>query len=177
VSSPKILYVLRHAKSSWDDPLLADHDRPLSLRGRKAVRLLGEHVRAIGLEPELVLCSSSRRTQETLQGVLGDRPASIEPELYGASAKQLIERLRAVPADVSSVIVIGHNPAMQMLVLRLASTPGSSPLKDDPESPLGLIERKFPTGALATLGLSGPWSDLAAGGAILLDYVRPKALA
>jgi phosphohistidine phosphatase len=177
VSQPKVLYVLRHAKSSWDDQLLPDHDRPLSQRGRTAVGLLAEHARAIDLKPALVLCSSSRRTQETLQGVLDGYPASIEVELYGASWRQLIERLRRVPAETASVMVIGHNPAMQMLVLRLATKPGSSPLHDDPDSPLAQIERKFPTGALATVQLTGGWGELAPHTVTLLDYIRPKALA
>lgn len=177
MSQPKVLYVLRHAKSSWDDQLLADHDRPLSPRGLKAVRLLAEHVRATELQPALVLCSSARRTQETLRGVLDGSPAQIEPELYGASCRQLIERLRTVDPELSSVMVIGHNPALQMLVLKLATRPGSSPLKDDPDSSLAQIERKFPTGALATLALRGSWSELAADTAALTDYVRPKALA
>ena len=177
MSQPKVLYVLRHAKSSWDDQLLPDHDRPLSQRGRKAVQLLAEHARAIDLSPALVLCSSSRRTQETLHGVLDGAPASIEGDLYGASWRQLIERLRRVPAETSSVMVIGHNPAMQMLVLKLTTQPGSSPLHDDPESALAQIERKFPTGALATLTLVGAWSELGPNTATLVDYVRPKALA
>ena len=177
MSQPKLLYVLRHAKSSWDDPLLPDHDRPLSQRGRNAVRLLSEHARQIELDPALVLCSSARRTQETLHGVLDGHPAQIERELYGASCKQLIERLREIDPQVPSVMVIGHNPALQMLVLKLATKPGSSPLRDDPDSSLAQIERKFPTGALATLALKGPWSELAANTATLTDYVRPKSLA
>jgi phosphohistidine phosphatase len=176
VVQPKLLYVLRHAKSSWDDALLSDHDRPLSPRGYKAVRLLAEHVRAVEVDPALVLCSSARRTQETLHGVLDGHPASIEPELYGASWRQLIERLRGVPANTPSVMVIGHNPAVQMLVLKLATEPGSSPLHDAPDSALGQIERKFPTGALATLELHSDWAGLAPHTATLLDYVRPKAL-
>ncbi|MBV9338789.1 MAG: histidine phosphatase family protein, partial [Solirubrobacterales bacterium] len=63
------LYVLRHAKSSWDDPMLDDHDRPLAPRGRKAAKLIGEHIQKAGIEPDQVLCSSSRRTRETLDAV------------------------------------------------------------------------------------------------------------
>src|SRR5437763_11388296 len=67
--SSKHLFVLRHAKSSWDDPALADHDRPLAARGWRAVKTLAEHVRTSGIKPALVLCSSSRRTRETLDGL------------------------------------------------------------------------------------------------------------
>ena len=70
MSSTRKLFVLRHAKSSWDDPLLDDHDRPLAPRGRRAVELLAKHVRARSIEPTQVLCSSAlRRTRETLDGV------------------------------------------------------------------------------------------------------------
>ena len=176
MAQPKLLYVLRHAKSSWDDPLLTDHDRPLSPRGRKAVRLLAEHVRAVDLDPALVLCSTARRTQETLHGVLDGHPALIERELYGATWRQLIERIKAVSPQTPSVMVIGHNPAVQMLVLKLAAEPGSSPLHDAPDSPLAQIERKFPTGALATLELDGTWGDFSQGRARLVDYVTPRQL-
>jgi phosphohistidine phosphatase len=176
VPRAKHLYVLRHAKSSWDDELIPDHDRPLSGRGRKATALLAEHVRNRGIEPGLVLCSSARRTVETLEGVLPGHSGLIEPALYGASCGQLIERLRAVPPQLSSVLIVGHNPAMQMLVLKLASPPGRA-AGADPDPQLRQIERKFPTGALATLTFEGTWSGLAPASARLLDYVRPKALA
>ena len=69
MTSHRQLFVLRHAKSSWDDPGLDDHDRPLAPRGQRAVKLLGEHLRDRGVEPDQVLCSSARRTRETLAGV------------------------------------------------------------------------------------------------------------
>lgn len=168
----KRLFVLRHAKSSWDDPGLDDHERPLAPRGRRAVKLLGEHMRETGIRPALVLCSSSRRTRETLEGVAPGGETLIEPELYGASARELLERLRRVPDHVESVMLIGHNPALQILVLRLvvnraAVTPGSD---------AAAIQEKFPTGALATLTFDGSWSELAPGCAKLAAYVRPKAI-
>jgi phosphohistidine phosphatase len=164
------LFVLRHAKSSWDDPGLDDHERPLARRGQDAVKVLREHLQSTGIEPALVLCSSSRRTRETLEGVQAGGKQSIEPELYGADAGEVIERLRRVPDDVPSVMVIGHNPAMQVLVLRLASRAG------DP-SEVAEVQRKFPTGALATLELDCAWSELAPGRARLSAFARPKGLA
>jgi phosphohistidine phosphatase len=65
----KRLYLLRHAKSSWDDPTLADRDRPLAPRGRRAARVIAEHLRREGIAPELVLCSPSRRAGQTLTGI------------------------------------------------------------------------------------------------------------
>ncbi len=169
MTDARLLYVLRHAKSSWEDEALPDHERPLSGRGRRAVALLAEHARARGIDPELVLCSSARRTRETIAGVLPDREALVEPELYGASAAALIERLRQVPASTRSVMLVGHNPSVQRLVLTLAAPA-------DGDGGLADIERKFPTGALAALALAGDWPQLAPGKAELLDYVRPKSL-
>jgi len=161
------LYVLRHAKSSWDDPSLDDHERPLAGRGRRAVNLVAEHLRSNGISPTAVLCSSSRRTIETLKGVLPGHEALIEPELYGASPGEVIERLHRVPEHVASLMLIGHNPAMHELVVGI--TRGDS---DDIEA----VARKFPTGALATLTFECRWADLAPRSAELVAYVRPKAL-
>jgi phosphohistidine phosphatase len=164
------LYVLRHAKSSWDDPAQRDHDRPLAPRGRRAVKLIAEYVERNAITPELVLCSPSQRTRETLAGVGPSGEVLIEPELYTATAGELIERLQRVPAEVGSVMVIGHNPAVQMLVLRLGRQ------EPDSEERFANVRRKFPTGALATLAFSQDWTGLATGCAELADYVRPKAL-
>ena len=168
----KRLFVLRHAKSSWDDPRLEDHERPLAPRGRRAAGVLAEHFRANGIDPELILCSSSRRTRETLEGIGLHGEALIESELYSAAPGQVLERLRLIPDETASAMVIGHNPAMQVLVLRLAgggSTPDGTGFEE--------LRRKFPTGALATLTFEGSWSGLGPGGARLASFVRPKQLA
>ena len=163
----KQLFVLRHAKSSWDDPGLPDHDRPLAPRGLSAVKVLAEHVRSNEIEPVLVLCSSARRTQETLEGLRPGGEWVIEPELYGAGTSTVLERLRRLPEDTPSVMVIGHNPAMQVLVLRLAAVDGAC---------VDEVQRKFPTGALATLTFECGWSELGPGCAQLTSFVRPKQL-
>src|SRR5689334_6927644 len=92
----KRLYLLRHAKSSWEDESLADHDRPLSARGRRAAYAVGRYLREHGIEPELVLCSSSTRTRETLARI--GLSGQVEPGLYGASAGELLTRVRELPA-------------------------------------------------------------------------------
>jgi phosphohistidine phosphatase len=171
VSETKRLFILRHAKSSWDDPDLDDHDRPLAPRGRRAVAVLAEHLKAVEIEPELVLCSSSRRTRETLEGIQAGGEHLIEPELYGAATSELLARLRRVPEKVESVMVIGHNPAMQDLVMSLAS--GS---RGSDETAFSQLQAKFPTGALATLTFDSDWGDLAPGRARLTGFVRPKEL-
>jgi phosphohistidine phosphatase len=167
------LFVLRHAKSSWDDPGLDDHERPLAPRGRRAIKVLAEHFRDTGVGPALILCSSARRTVETLDGIGLQGQTLIEDELYAASPGQLLERLHRIPGEVESAMVIGHNPTMQVLVLRLAATSASS---EHDGSELAEVQRKFPTGAVATLTFEGEWSELAPGGARLTGFVRPKQL-
>ena len=166
----KQLFVLRHAKSSWDNPGLDDHERPLAPRGQRACKVMAEHLRTNAIEPELVLCSSARRTRETLEGVAPSGQRVIESELYSASAADLVDRLRRVPDDVASVMLIGHNPAVQMLVLRLARREAGA--ADDRAA----VERKFPTGALATLTFDCGWSELAPGSARLSAFLTPKEL-
>ena len=136
--------------------------------------MLARHVQTHRIEPELVLCSSARRTRETLGGVLPGRVALIEPELFLAGHEQLLTRLRRVEPEIRSVMVIGHNPALQMLTLDLAG--GESAKRPAGGEGLEEIGRKLPTGALVTLSFDSPWSALGRGSAELVDYVRPKAL-
>jgi phosphohistidine phosphatase len=172
IEGSKQLFVLRHAKSSWDDPGLDDHERPLAPRGLRAVEALADHFRTGGIAPVQVLCSSARRTRETLEGLGLSAEVLIEPELYSATPGEVLKRLQGVASGVDSVMVIGHNPTMQVLVLRLAA-PGSG----IDGSALVEVKRKFPTGALATLTLECDWSELAPGCARLDAFVRSKQLA
>jgi len=166
----KRLYLLRHAKSNWDDPELADHERPLAPRGQRAAKAIATHIAAEGIEPALVLCSSAVRTRETLDRItpaLGSPEVEVEDGLYGAGAGALLERLRRVPDSVSSVMMIGHNPGIEELALELA---GSG---DDIER----VERKYPTAALATLTVPGDsWPELAEGRSELRAFVLPREL-
>jgi phosphohistidine phosphatase len=168
------LYLLRHAKSSWDDPSQPDHERPLAERGRQAVGVLGRYVEQHRIQPDLILCSSARRTRETLEGVLPGRAALVESDLFVAGPEQLLQRLRQVEPEVGSVLVVGHNPAMQMLTMKLAG--GESAGRPSGAEGLEEIRRKLPTGALVTLSFDSPWPELAYGSAELVDYIRPKAL-
>jgi phosphohistidine phosphatase len=164
----RTLYLLRHAKSSWDDPALPDHERPLAPRGRRDAERIAEHLRRRGITPALVLCSSAVRTQETLdllQPALAEVAVEVEEELYGASSETLLERIRSVSDEVSSLLLIGHNPGLQDLALALASSGAE----------LERLEAKFPTAALATLALAR-WSTLAPGDAELVAYLVPKQL-
>ncbi len=108
------LYLLRHAKSSWDEPGLADFDRPLSRRGRRNAALLAAHLREESIDPEIVLCSPARRARETAE-LLGLEGVQFEDDLYGAGTADLGRRLTALPHSVASAILIGHNPGLEGL--------------------------------------------------------------
>ena len=166
----KRLYLLRHAKSSWKQPELADRERPLAGRGRRAAKAIARHIRQQGIAVDLVLCSPSRRTCDTLDRIessLAGASVRYEAELYAASSDGLLEVLRGVPDGIASVMLIGHNPGLEDLALEIARP---SPERRD-------IEQKFPTGALATLEFDGPaWRDLAPGAARLVGFVRPRDL-
>ncbi len=125
-----------------------------------------------GIRPELVLCSSARRTRETLellQPALEGVPARIEDELYGADASALLDRLRRVEAHVDAVMLVGHNPGLQDLALDL--TGGGD------EAAVAQLHTKFPTAALATLDLGTiDWNELGPRRASLTSLVLPRRL-
>lgn len=169
----RTLLLLRHAKSSWADPLVSDHDRPLAPRGEHAAQRIAAHLRTAGIRPELVLCSSARRTRDTLDALRPVLDATseirIEDDLYGADAREMIDRLRTLDPTVSSAMIIGHNPGLQELALALAG--------DGVESAARQLRAKFPTCALATLDLSGSdWAGLREGQANLTSLVLPRQL-
>src|SRR6185437_1117176 len=149
-SRSRTVILLRHGKSSWSDSTLADIDRPLAPRGERAAKKLAKYIRRKRIRPALVLCSPALRARQTLEAVeasLGKRcVVEIVPQLYAASEHELLERLKALPEPVSSVMLIGHNPGLQDLALVLTSRGPYLPL----------LEEKFPTGALATFVVPGP---------------------
>ncbi|HET7869404.1 MAG TPA: histidine phosphatase family protein [Actinomycetota bacterium] len=165
------LFLLRHAKSSWDDPSIDDHDRPLAPRGRRAAARIADQATKAAIRPDLILCSSAMRARQTLERIapsLGRQTEiSIERSLYAATEDRLLERLHAVAEEVDSVMMIGHNPGVQDLALLLAR---EGPLRN-------LLEDKFPTAGLATLAF-GPagWKDLERESGELVDFVVPRRL-
>ncbi len=164
----KLLHLLRHAKSSWDDPNLRDAERPLAPRGRKATKRMAAHLRRQKIRPELVLCSTALRARETLEGIrpaLAGVPARFEEGLYGAGAQELLDRLHALDDAVGSVMMIGHNPGLQDLALLLAGEGADLPR----------LREKFPTGALATFEVE-TWWGLGPGSARLQALVVPREL-
>jgi phosphohistidine phosphatase len=174
IDGVKTLLLLRHAKSAWSDPRLDDHQRPLNGRGERAAKVMADHIARQAARPELILCSTAMRTRQTLAPVLKRLgppapPVSLEDGLYLASEQTLLGYLRAVPNDVSSVLLIAHNDGIGDLAKMLA---GSGP----PDA-LARLREKYPTGALATLRVPDrPWRDLAPGSAELVAFVLPRDL-
>jgi phosphohistidine phosphatase len=165
------LFLLRHAKSSWDDPTLDDHDRPLSARGQKVAPLIGDYMHQQGWRPQVILCSTARRTVDTLmlmRPYLGLRvPVMIEPGLYHAEADTLMARLKALGNDIETALLVGHNPGLEdMLALVADASLSEVPLPE-----------KYPTGGLAVLnGPATGWRSLGAQWARLAVFVEPKSL-
>ncbi|SHI84446.1 phosphohistidine phosphatase [Roseomonas rosea] len=165
------LLLLRHAKSAWDDPALSDHARPLNARGRRAVAAMSAAMRGLGLRPELVLVSSSRRTLQTLEGLGAlDGPPRVEPmdDLYLAPWTRLLDALREVPEGVGSVLLIAHNPGLHDLALNLAGPDGGMAG--------GALAEAYPTGALAEFAVERPWSALGPDAARLVRFLQPRDL-
>ncbi len=171
----KRLTLLRHAKSGWDDPVARDFDRPLNARGRRAATAIGDYARDHGLDIDFVLASPAVRVTETLDLF---QPAAgldaIEPHwdrrIYLASSATLIDSLRDLPDGANHVLMSGHNPGMEDLILDLVPDDGSSPLRDE-------AEIKFPTAALATIELAiDDWRAIDARCGKLTQFTRPRDL-
>ena len=166
------LILLRHAKSSWDDVSLPDEERPLAPRGQRAVELLRAHLHAQDVVVDVVLCSPARRTRETWAGIRAGLHSEPEvrfvPDVYEATADDLLRVLRTVGADPAAVLLIGHNPGRAELAGRLVDGGEASALTR--------LEQGFPTGGLATLSFAGAWAELGWGRARLEDFVRPRDL-
>lgn len=163
------LAVLRHAKSAWPDDV-ADVDRPLAERGRRDAPEAGRWLRDRGLLPDRVVCSPARRTRETwnLVAAQWDRvpPVDFDARVYGAGTDGLVQLVRGLDPRAVTVLLIGHQPAVQELVLRLAT--------DAAGAELDRLREKFPTSGIAVLELDGPWSGLREGAARLVDFIVPR---
>ena len=167
------LSLLRHAKSSWDNAKLRDVERPLNDRGRDAAPRIGAFMAANRIVPELVLCSSSVRTRQTLDLVLPNlspTPAvSYEEAIYLAPPTVLLKRLKKVENSVGHVMIVAHDPGLHRLALELCGS-------GDPEM-LQALARKFPTAALAVIRFeTSAWSKLKAGSGRLALFITPKSL-
>jgi len=163
--SVKTLLVLRHAKSSWKDPYLADHDRPLNKRGKQAAPLMGELLQSQDLLPELIISSTARRAVQTAELVAEysgyERQIHYSRDLYAADPQAYIEVLQLLTGDYDCVMVVGHNPGLEDLIEMLT----------------GEWER-MPTAALAQVELPlESWQELSdESSGRLVNLWRPKEL-
>jgi phosphohistidine phosphatase len=162
------LILTRHSKSSWDDPTMADHDRPLNARGRHAAGVIGDWLTSRGLVPDEVLCSDARRTMETWERIAPHLPGTpqvhIKPALYQAGPDVMLAVLRH--ATGKTVMMLGHNPGIAEFAARLVAR---APLS--PEFPC------YPTTSTLVATFEGDsWSDIGFGQGSVQDFVTPRGL-
>jgi phosphohistidine phosphatase len=176
------LLLLRHAKSEAGVEGMDDHDRPLSPRGQSAAPEMAAYMRAQGYDPALILCSTAKRTRQTLKRVApAFKPA---PEirylraLYLADWPAILSIIHKAPQDASPLLVIGHNPGLGQLAIALSLQPANAAERARAQN----LAQKFPTAALAVLDFDAhawahAWRDIKPGHGRLSDYTRPKDLA
>ena len=163
------LILTRHTKSSWDDPAMGDHERPLNARGRQAAGDLGAWLASRGYLPDEVTSSDARRTRETWEGIapaLSTAPdLTLKPALYHASADVMLAVLRHARADC--VMMIGHNPGITDFAARILARPVADP-----------AFRRYPTGATLVASFEiDDWSEAGFGMGAARDFVVPRELA
>lgn len=165
------LLLLRHAKSSWDDPSLDDRDRPLSKRGRKAAAAMREAILARGLAPERALVSTALRACQTWEGLAPwPQPPAVEftPDLYHAHPAAMLDIARQVDESTRSILILGHNPGLMELAILLIGADESVAARK--------LATRYPTGALAVFEVAGPWAELGADSVKLKDFIVPREL-
>ncbi len=171
----KSLTILRHAKSGWDVQVERDFDRPINARGRRGAELIGQYVKRQGLPVDRIIASPAVRVTETLDLF---QPAAaldaLEPHwdrrIYLASAATLIDVIRDMGKDAEHLLISGHNPGLEDLVLELVPSDGGGPLREQ-------VEDKLPTSALVRLELDiADWHDLDVNKARITAFVRPRDL-
>ncbi|QNP76045.1 histidine phosphatase family protein [Streptomyces roseirectus] len=164
------LVVLRHAKSAWPDGV-PDHDRPLGPRGLRDAPAAGRALAEADCLPDLALCSTAERARRTWELASAQwatpPPARHDPRLYGADVPGLLDVVHETPSDVETLLLVGHNPGLEDLVLTLAG--------DAVDDALERVAEKFPTSAIAVLAWHAPtWHTLAHGTALLTSVTVPR---
>ena len=170
----KTLILLRHAKSGWDDHGARDFDRRLNPKGERAAKTMGQHMRAAGLGWDHAIASPAARVVETLEQISAGYGRAIEPDwdrrAYLASATMLLDLVHNAPADAETLLVAGHNPGLEDLILLLVPDRTGDALRDE-------VEAKFPTASVAVMTCDGDaWGDVAAGECALTHFTRPRDL-
>ncbi len=167
------LLLLRHAKSDWGQPGLADIDRPLNARGKAAAVVMGRYLQENGLLPSRVLCSTAQRTRETLARILPlmhqEMRIDIMPELYSQSEDTYVSLIRTFGGRAPTLMLIGHNPATELTATSQSGTANPEAMAD--------LEEKYPTAALAVIDFDiADWSELKPGTGHLERFVKPRDL-
>lgn len=166
---PTRLIVLRHAKSAWPEGV-ADHDRPLGPRGHRDAPAAGRWLRDAGCVPDRVICSTAARTKgtwELLAPHLVVTPQVVyDPRLYEAGAARMLDVVRETPEHRRTLLLIGHQPGVQDLVLMLAGEGRGDTLER--------ARAKFPTSAIAVLAVPAGWASLAPSTATLTAFAVPR---
>ena len=167
------LYIMRHAKSSWKDASLDDFHRPLNKRGRKALPLVAAWMKRHDIKPDLLLLSGAQRTKESWKLLRQDGIKAgqkrVMQRLYHASSAEIFKLLREIDDPVKSVMILGHNPGLQIFLKALVSS--------QRDGAGGSFYRKFPTAAVAHVQIdASDWSDVAPLGGRLYRYTTPKSL-
>jgi phosphohistidine phosphatase len=169
----KRLLLMRHAKSSWDDPALADFDRPLAPRGRKAAERMARELASRDWLPQRALVSPAARTRETWALIAAALPGSVSADfpdtLYDASAGDVLSEIHRTPKAVKTLLVLGHNPGLEDLARRFAGANSEA-------KALQQLREKFPTAALARFDFNGKWAELGFERARLTHCLRPRDL-
>lgn len=169
---PRLL-LLRHAKSSWTDPGRADFDRPLNSRGRSAAPAIAKFMVQQGLLPQRIVCSTAQRARETLALMLphmaSDMEVAFTRRLYEADAEGYLTAARMAGGTANTLMLVGHNPAMEEVAMVLAPAGDARALT--------LMREKYPTGALAVIDFDGPrWDEIGPGAGHLTAFCTPKML-
>jgi phosphohistidine phosphatase len=169
----KILTLLRHAKSGWNDPVERDFDRPLNRRGRKAAQTIGREMRRQGLAFDRVIASPAVRVVETLDEVGETYGPGLAPEyderLYLASLTSLLEIIHETGAETERLLIVGHNPGLEQIALHLSG--------EDQDGHRGQVSIKYPTATLAELHFPvTKWSEVKEGSGRIERFLRPRDL-
>ena len=170
----KTLTLLRHAKSGWDDPVARDFDRALNPRGMRGAKTVGVHMRHIGLAFDAVVSSPAVRCVDTLDGVWEGYGRTMHPKwdrrIYLASCVTLLDVVHDQPDDVNRLLMCGHNPGLEDMILMLVPDNAEEGLRDD-------VEEKFPTASIAEMTFDvAHWADVASGKGHLTRFIRPRDL-
>jgi phosphohistidine phosphatase len=170
----KILGLLRHAKSDWDDPHQRDFDRGLNARGRKGAELIGQHIRDHGIKWDRLIASPAVRVVQTLEAALPDHPVIYDQRLYLASFDTIVETIEAHAGsgddEAKAILISGHNPGLQDVLLELVA-----PGKENALFKEAVV--KFPTAAYAVLECEiEHWADLKRYCAEVVHLARPRDL-